>query len=162
MLQKKYSQWYNLFCPMWKAREVKKRPKGKRWFLKSISIFFLCLFVLLAYYLPTHYFFKKASFISPIPQVKTKSSQSKSTVSQRENLTALLKRSTIAFVDVSLSSDSSFTVLLATGEEILFSPQKNLESQISSLQLIASRLTIEGKRFSRLDFRFDKPVITLK
>jgi len=139
---------------MRKAREIKKRPREKNWFLTSIIIFFLCLSVLLVYYLPTHYFFKKASFISPVP--------SNSTINQIESLKSLLKKNNIAFQDVSLPSDAYLMVTLTTGEEIIFSAQKSLELQISSLQLIVSRLTIEGKRFSRLDFRFDEPIIILR
>ncbi len=142
---------------MWKkVREIKKRSKRKNWFLTSVIIFFLCLSALLTYYLPTHYFFKKASFISPVPVAIGGSND------QIEHIRILLKKNNIAFTTVSAFPEGSFTVTLAGGEEIFFSQQKNIESQISSLQLIVSRLTIEGKRFSRLDFRFDEPVITLR
>ena len=144
-------------------REIKKRPKGKNRLYQSVTLFIFCLSGLFVYYGLTQYLFKKASFISPIPVVaNNKSLQLNSNTSKIDSLATLVKKNNIAFIDISLSSDKYITVTLATGEEILFSQEKNLEPQISSLQLIVSRLTIEGKRFSRLDFRFDEPVIALK
>jgi hypothetical protein len=58
--------------------------------------------------------------------------------------------------------DESYSVTLVSGETILFSKKKSLEQQISSLQLISSRLTIEGKHFISLDLRFDRPVLVPK
>lgn len=58
-----------------------------------------------------------------------------------------------------VASGSSYRLLLKDGEEVIFSSQKSLDSQISSLQFITLHLTMEGRRFHRLDLRFDKPVI---
>lgn len=46
------------------------------------------------------------------------------------------------------------------GDELtIFSTFKELKIQINSLQLILTRAKIEGKKISRLDLRFDKPVV---
>ena len=42
---------------------------------------------------------------------------------------------------------------------VLFNGEKDLESQLDSLQLILSRAKIEGKSIKKIDLRFDKPVI---
>ena len=55
---------------------------------------------------------------------------------------------------------TSATISIDSNEEVIVSLQKDLGMQIASLQLTIAHLTIEGKRFSRLDFRFDKPVLT--
>lgn len=55
-----------------------------------------------------------------------------------------------------------FSVKTHDGSEIVFSSKKDVALQISSLQFILSRLTMESKLFSRLDLRFDKPVIVLQ
>lgn len=55
-----------------------------------------------------------------------------------------------------------FTIELENGAEVVLSAKKDLNSQISSLQFILQRLTMEGRRFSRLDLSFDKPVIVLE
>ena len=79
-----------------------------------------------------------------------------------EDIESMLKKNNIPFVNISSFSNEAFIVKLTQGEEVIFSLRKSLDLQISSLQLILSRLTIEGKRFSRLDLRFDKPVVTLR
>ena len=53
-------------------------------------------------------------------------------------------------------------VFLESGEKVIISKKKILDSQISSLQLISSRFTIEGKHFVSLDLRFDRPVLVSK
>lgn len=50
-------------------------------------------------------------------------------------------------------------VTIKDNGKVYLSTKKELLQQISSLQLVLSKLTIEGKRFKNLDFRFDKPVI---
>lgn len=70
-----------------------------------------------------------------------------------------LGKSGINFTSVKTASDSSYLVTLDNGSEVILNRNKNLQNQISSLQLILSRLTIEGKRFKSLDFRYDKPVV---
>ena len=56
-------------------------------------------------------------------------------------------------------SDGSFAVTLQDGGEVILSSKKDIGSQLTSLQLVLSRLTIEGKKLKRLDFRFDNPVV---
>ena len=144
---------------MWRIKQSKTREsnKRKRVILSMAAVFVLTLLSLFGYYLARHTIFKSAAFVSPLPlDVFVDKSDS-----DTKRLEDLLRKNNVQFVTVS-SSDASILVTLSSGEEILFSSQKNLELQISSLQLILSRLTIEGKKFTRLDFRFDKPVITLK
>ncbi len=58
--------------------------------------------------------------------------------------------------------DNSYTIKLSDSEDVILSSQKDLAEQISSLQYILFRLTMEGKQFARLDLRFEKPVVVLK
>lgn len=76
------------------------------------------------------------------------------------DIKSLLKKEKIQFLAVSVASDSSYLVYLQGGAEAIISPKKNLLEQVRSLQIVLSRLTIEGKRFKSLDFRFEKPVIS--
>jgi len=50
-------------------------------------------------------------------------------------------------------------VTFKDGSGALFSPQKKLEIQLDSLQLIFSRAKIEDRKIKSLDLRFDKPVV---
>lgn len=74
----------------------------------------------------------------------------------------VLLRNNVSFSRIEYASGSSILVTLKSGEEVILSSQKPIAQQISSLQVIISRLTIEGKHFARLDLRFDKPIVVLK
>jgi hypothetical protein len=52
-----------------------------------------------------------------------------------------------------------YVLQLQTGESVIVSKNKDIAEQLSSLQLIQSRLKIEGKEFKSLDMRFAQPVI---
>lgn len=71
----------------------------------------------------------------------------------------ILKEKNIKYLKIEQNNDLSFNINLKDEGIVFISEKKDLEEQIDSLQLILSRLTIEGKRFRSLDFRYDKPVI---
>ncbi len=66
----------------------------------------------------------------------------------------------IPFIQVSDASGSAFFVELTDSQKVTLSSRKDINLQISSLQLILKQLTIEGKRFKTLNFTFDKPIIS--
>ncbi len=133
---------------------IKKR-KIKTRFFQQIKIFFLGLlglFVIfgIVYLILFFLFPKKQLFISPLALQKN---------TYQSEIDNLLQKSGIAFTSVENTNDSSYLVNLKDGGQVIISKNKNVQDQISSLQLILSRLTIEGKRFKNLDFRYDKPVV---
>lgn len=73
----------------------------------------------------------------------------------------LLKEKKVSYLFVTTSKESAYVITLPDNAEVLIGSE-NIPAQIASLQQITSRLTMEGKRFSRLDLRFDRPVIVLK
>lgn len=133
---------------------IKKR-KIKTRFFQQTRIFFISLvgmFILLGIVYLTFFFFfsQKELFISPLALQKN---------TNRSEIDDLLQESGIAFTSVESAKDSSYLVNLKDGGQVIITQNKNVQNQISSLQLILSRLTIEGKRFKSLDFRYDKPVV---
>lgn len=105
-------------------------------------------------------FLNRSKLISPVPDVLyKKNNQYQVKDNSIWQVEEKLKKSKIDFSSSSLASDSSYLVKLKSGEIINFSSEKSLDEQISSLQLMLYRFTIEGKRLERLDFRFDKPVV---
>ena len=128
----------------------KLKRKGKFFFIKIIFpiLILLILLAVLLYKLPAFPIFNKP-IISPLGQNKP---------SQASNLESLLKKAKIPFASISQLPDY-YIVMLFDGGQIFISSKKDLTSQISSLQLMVNRLTIEGKRIKSLDFRFDKPII---
>lgn len=99
---------------------------------------------------------KKPMLISPL--AKTVLGETTEDQGEMIYLKEQLSKQKIALKTV-VASGSSYRLVLKDGSEVLFSSQKSLSSQISSLQFITSRLTMEGRRFHRLDLRFEKPVV---
>lgn len=136
---------------MLQRRRLKKERSKRRIRIFFISLLLLSLFIVAIEYLYLNFSFGRATFISPIAKINK---------SKLALLESSLDKKKIAFLSASLNLDNSFTVELKEGEEIILSSKKDLESQLSSLQLILSRLTIEGKKLKKLDFRFDNPVVS--
>lgn len=95
------------------------------------------------------YLFKKPIIISPIG---TKNSVSSEIVRK------LLLEAKIPFSEISIATDSSYLVRLNDGSEVFLSP-KDTSLRIQSLQALLKQFTIEGQKFKRVDFRFEKPTI---
>ena len=132
---------------MFKAKTRKRESKIlKKIFLLSVLITAILLFAVFRNF---SVLTNKDSLVSPLAQ----------TSSQNVRLEEILLKENVPFSKINVASDSSFLIVLRDGGEVAISQKKNLESQISSLQVILSRLTIEGKKFRLLDLRFDKPVI---
>lgn len=61
---------------------------------------------------------------------------------------------------LTVSSDSASIVTRLKGApKVIFSREKNIEWQISSLQSIIRHLTIENKNPSEVDFRYNKTIV---
>lgn len=73
-----------------------------------------------------------------------------------------LKSQNINYESVTLAAEGYYLIHLKDGSEVLLPRQGDIKPQLSSLQLILARITMEGKRISRLDLRFEKPVILFK
>jgi hypothetical protein len=101
---------------------------------------------------------QEPAYISPLARIATaQASQSKIDILKSE-----LQKQNLEYSSVQVEKDGSFIVKLKQGGAVTFSSQKDIITQIASLQYILSHLTMEGKLFTRLDLRFEKPVIVLK
>ncbi len=132
-----------------KKIKIKRKKTSKIFLIVSLFILITILFIIAYYFLTV---FSRASYINPLAAGKYK---------ENIKLEEELSKANVLFITTTALNDSSFLVVLTDKEEVIFSSKKDLQSQIASLQLITKRLTIEGKRFKRLDFRYDKPVIEL-
>lgn len=56
-------------------------------------------------------------------------------------------------------SSSSVDIWLKDDTQMIISLEKEIDSQLDSLQLIYQRAKIEGKKLKQIDVRFDKPII---
>ncbi len=138
-------------------RKVRNRSRRKlRLFFLSVSaVIFLFSFVMVVVGILLN---QAPDFISPLPLGKFITQRSNNTLSIEEGL----RKAHIDYEGVYIAEDYSYLIKFKDGEYIYFSSKKPIAQQISSLQFVLSRLTIEGKRFSSLDFRFDNPVIVYR
>ncbi|PIP74991.1 MAG: hypothetical protein CO135_02235 [Candidatus Levybacteria bacterium CG_4_9_14_3_um_filter_35_16] len=123
---------------------------------KRIAIFILLLGIFLSFlslFLSVYY----NVLFKDLP----KNPVSKTRMSALIDLEILLKKKNIQYQKVLPGNDLSLFITLKDEGLVIFSLKRDLSTQTSSLQLILSRLTIEGKRLKKLDFRFDKPIIEL-
>ena len=134
---------------------INKRRNTKKWKWLLMSVIMIVVIILASYY--TYNFYGKKHNISQkvtryiVPTPK----QQDITV-----LKSLLTQKNITYSKIN-TTQSEYIIYLANGSEVILSTQKDLYSQISSLQYILSRLTMEGRQFIKLDERFDNPVIVL-
>lgn len=109
----------------------------------------LIITAVLLFYLA--YLQKTPEFLNPLSEDQT---------STGTKIQKTLKEKKITYKSISTSSDLSYKVVLDRDSEVIIDPKKDVEAQLSSLQLILSALKIEGKAFKRLDFRYQKPIIS--
>ncbi len=124
----------------------------KRKFFSKLPLYFFILVVLFGIAFALSYGLPRVinnSFISPLAINK---------VYKHNSIEDLLSKNNVQFDKVLIATDSSYIVFLKDDGQVNISA-RNTGQQISSLQLILRQLTIEGKKFKRLDLRFDKPII---
>jgi hypothetical protein len=103
---------------------------------------------------------QKPNLISPVPIMKVLATGVYED-EQVTNIKKLLKEKSIAYSDVE-TKDAFYIVTLESGSKVTLSAKKDIITQISSLQFILTRLTMEGRQFRKLDLQFDKPIIVFK
>jgi hypothetical protein len=142
---------------MWKPKHYTKKerhPKTKQTFayIAGATVGLLVLGSIPLYYS------RHKGLVSPLPKQTFALNSTHTTDDKKQELQKLITQASFSANTIQKDHDG-YVVTLSTGQQVLFSDSKDLHSQVSSLQLIYSRLTIEGKGFSRLDLRFDKPVL---
>ena len=145
---------------MFQRKRVLKKHKQKQqiklWLFAGIALIVILGVVVFSWWIMyTH----RDLYVSPLSSLEAFNipTESERNVALVEKL---LRKEKIAYDSVSVSG-SSMIVILERETEVILSQKKDIAEQISSLQYILSRLTMEGKLFSRLDLRFEKPVVVL-
>ncbi len=134
------------------TRKNKRNSRNKK--TKSIFGFLLIIVAGLLIYVN---FSKKPLFIIPLPinyQINSESDNDQQLLALKK----LLKEKNIEHTGITVSG-RIFVLNLKDKSKVILSTDKDLPTQIASLQFILARLTMESRRFSELDLRFDKPVI---
>jgi hypothetical protein len=126
-------------------------PRQQKHFKKVFAryLIFLSIIIFALYILNVFVISKKPLFISPMGKVSSNSA----------SVEKILKNKGISFTGVTLVDDY-YTVNVSSSGKIKLSTNKDINQQIASLQRILRELTIEGKSFKSIDFRFSEPIIT--
>lgn len=142
---------------MFKRKKVIKQRKESRKHTVLYLILFFCLVIGIA----SVFLYKKYVHYFRIPTFMSSSVTLPTPVQTKNTLTSLLAQKGITYTKI-ISTQSEYIIILTIGSQVILSNQKDLYAQISSLQFILSRLTMEGRQFSKLDERFDNPVIVFR
>lgn len=138
-----------------KSIHKRKVKKFYSYIFLSTGLFSLVLFVCMSLF---WLHFHTISIVSPLGTLKAFALSHNSNMLLAEVSTSCSKYSlscqNIAFTT---QQDITFTI---NNHQVFISTSKNISQEIASLQLIIRQLTMEGKEFHRLDFRYDRPVIS--
>src|SRR3989344_3995197 len=132
-------------------RRLKKEKSSRS--TKLAFMLGLFIFVFLAGILVFVYIFysNSSSYLNPLAVNKN---------SPKIKIEDMLEASNIKITRSVIGSQDFLEVDLKDVGKVIFSSKKDLKKQITSLQLMLSRLTIEGKKLKILDFRYDNPVVS--
>lgn len=147
---------YSVSPKSYLRRPTRKRNSNKKTLLLSGGLACLVL-VVLAVALGI-YSYMHSRLVSPLPIKIGERIQITSTDRGEQELKRLLKLANIMYTSVTPAQDG-YTISLNQKQQVFVTKQKDIASQISSLQVILPRLTMEGREFHRLDLRYDKPVV---
>lgn len=139
----------------------KRKQRDRKRLFVLIAVFSgLCLFGAIAGFVVSWQLFYSKSYLSPL----STNVMAETSTHEEEILTVITQ--TLAKQDQKVQSikktQTTYQIVLENGSNVILSSEKDLNPQLSSLQFILQRLTMEGRRFSRLDLSFDKPVIVLE
>ncbi len=130
------------------TKKQKKEVSRKR---LGIILIFLGLLIIASMLFFLAFLEKEDPIINPL---------SKDQTSNGKLIMNSLREKKISYKDLETTRDLKYKIIFEDNAEAIIDPKKDIESQITSLQLILSQLKIEGKAFKRLDFSFQKPIIT--
>lgn len=138
------------------SKRRRKIQKGK----KYVFFFFIWVACISSAAFVYYLLGSRISYVSPLPFLKAVATGgSVNAEDTKQTIERELKKREIAYVSIDTTNSERYSIFLAEKREVLLAPQKDIASQIASLQVILIRLTMEGKQFSKLDLRFEKPVM---
>ena len=145
-------------------QKKKEFPRKRKRYLKKIVLLSIILFIFIVILsaIGVYYIAKKLEkplFISPLAAIQYVQGDHSGKI--YASLQQGLKKDQIAYTAID-KADDSYIVTLQEGGKVTFSSQKDIITQIASLQYILSHLTMEGREFASLDLRFDQPIIVMK
>lgn len=103
--------------------------------------------------------------LNPVPDgfasVLASATQQPNTYALQKAVEDQLQKHSLAFSSISIN-ENTITIHLSEEIDVLIAANKDIGQQIDSLQVTLDNLTIEDKRISRVDMRFERPVVIFK
>lgn len=130
------------------TKKQKKEVSRKR---LGIILIFLGLLIIAVMLFFLAFLEKEDPIINPL---------SKDQTSNGKIIIGELREKKIAYKDIETTKSLKYKIKFEDNAEAIIDPKKDIPEQITSLQLILSQLKIEGKAFKRLDFSYQKPIIS--
>lgn len=146
---------------MWSRKRVLKKERKQYAKKRILFVSFICAGI--ALFLGIIGFFvlsREPAFISPLPFLRSIGITSDDEI--KSAIEKFLKTNNITYSEINKAGGTTYEIVDAPAKAIYISSEKDLSKQLSSLQRIVSRLTMEGKKYTKLDLRYDKPVIVLQ
>lgn len=137
------------------------RHKVKKLFLLFIPLIIITIVLLAIFTTSLIMSLNKPLYVSPLSTLGIQAIRSVDDPNP-QILAELLKQKNIEFTKISKLPDGSYKISLENNADVYVTFKKQINEQIASLQYILTRLTMEGKQFTQLDLRYDKPVIVIK
>jgi len=126
-----------------------RKSRVRRSFKKKLTVYILLL-TILVFFISSFFLSSKPLFISPM---------GKNNIDTKK-VEKILRDKSILFSQVLILSDLSYGINIQNNGQVRLSSKKDIIYQITSLQRILKQLTIEGKPFKSIDFRFEEPIIS--
>jgi hypothetical protein len=142
-----------------KSKRRRKLQGKKKYIIAAVLLFLGIPASIISFELIAHAM--QPLYVSPLPFIRdfqVNAATDDDTV--RNKISAELRKQHIPFMRIDTSEENAYSIQLSDGEHVFVTKNKDISIQIASLQVIYNRLTMEGKRFKKLDLRFSKPVIT--
>src|SRR6185437_8485462 len=136
-------------------RKKKELPRKRKRFVKKViffTSFVLIILLVIAGFLYYFLIFKNLKFHQIEAQQIVHAAQPTVAEKRYNELVVGLQKDQIHYSSIQ-KGNNSFTVVLQEGGKVTFSSQKDIMTQIASLQYILSHLTMDGREFSTLDLR---------
>lgn len=132
-------------------RRLKKEKSSYNTKIAVLAGFLIFVLLIVALILLYFFYVGSTEYINPLSVNKN---------SPKIKIEDMLSDSNIEIARSVIGQGESIEIELKDDGKVIFSSKKDLKKQITSLQLMLSRLTIEGKKLKILDFRYDNPVVS--
>ncbi len=144
--------------------KVKQKHAWRDKFIRSVElglVFLVVIGTIVWLLLSSNFSFDKLfGDISTVLKPKIASESATKNLSNEEKIKKFLsEKHLVEVASISKTKEEDFEIKSKNGQTIVFSKEKSIEEQVSTLQTLLAKAKIEGKSLKKADFRFSKIVV---